>query len=63
MISAVDSAGRTADKATCTALVLKQNNTDPIPDISQSSQRFHLTEYTSTFTGYEYGQEDQNEVV
>ena len=54
VISAVDSSGRTADKATCTALVLKMNNMDPLPDISSSSQRFLLTEYTSIFTDYDY---------
>lgn len=54
VISAVDPSGRQSEKAVCTALVVKKYNTDPLPDISESSQRFLLTEYTSVFTTYTY---------
>ena len=52
VVSAVDSSGRSAQKATCTVLVMRSEN-DPIPDISQSSQRFPLAQFTSTFSTYD----------
>lgn len=50
VVTATDPAGRTSAPAECTVLIVPDDSTLVDFDISKSTQRFHLTSYTSTFS-------------